>query len=299
MAGQLTRAVLVHRPTDYELLLQARATRGQAEFFLRSRGQEIGEVEREHETIHAVIERVLGRIPARWRRVQVTRAELNRFLFEPEDVVIAVGQDGLVANVAKYVNGQVVIGINPLPERFDGPLVRHRADAAADLFATVDAGRDLKIEERTMVEARLDDGQSLVALNEVFVGHRSHQSARYRIGVGGKEERQSSSGMVACTGTGATGWARSINGPLKTHVALPAPTDPAVCFFVREPWPSRATGTNIASGRCGASEAISVVSEMNQGGVVFGDGIEEDYLPFDWGRKAELRVSQRRLRLAV
>ncbi len=46
----------------------------------------------------------------------MSRPELNRFLFEPEDVVIAVGQDGLVANVAKYLSGQMVVGVNPLPE---------------------------------------------------------------------------------------------------------------------------------------------------------------------------------------
>jgi hypothetical protein len=299
MAGQLTRAVLVHRPTDYELLLQARATRGQAEFFLRSRGQDIGQVEREHEAIHGAIERVLGGIPARWRRARVSRTELSRFLFEPEDVVIAVGQDGLVANVAKYVSGQLVIGINPLPDRFDGPLVRYRADVAGDLLAAVDSGRAMRVEERTMVEARMDDGQSLVALNEVFVGHRSHQSARYRIGVGGKEERQSSSGLVACTGTGATGWVRSISLAVKHAVQLPSPTDPTIAFFVREAWPSKATGTSITSGHYGIEQSLRVVSEMNQGGVIFGDGIEEDYLPFDWGRTVDVRVSNRRLRLAV
>ena len=35
-----------------------------------------------------------------------------------------------------------------------------------------------RTEERTMVRARLDDGQTLLALNEIFVGHRTHQSAR-------------------------------------------------------------------------------------------------------------------------
>ena len=39
-----------------------------------------------------------------------------------------------------------------------------------------------------MVEAVLDDGQSLLALNEVFIGHQSHQSARYRIAWGDRGE---------------------------------------------------------------------------------------------------------------
>lgn len=41
------------------------------------------------------------------------RGDLDRFLFEPDDIVLALGQDGLVANVAKYLDGQPVIGSNP------------------------------------------------------------------------------------------------------------------------------------------------------------------------------------------
>lgn len=292
------RAVVVHRPTDYELLLAAHGTRGQAEFFLRTRGQDIDLAEHEHGRIHAAIERVLGCIPTRWRRTSIGRAELSRFLFEPEDVVIAVGQDGLVANVAKYLAGQTVIGINPLPERFDGLLVRHPVQAAGDLLATIDANHSLRVQERTMAEARLDDGQVLVALNEIFVGHRSHQSARYRIASQEHEERQSSSGLICCTGTGATGWASSINRAIATKMELPKPVDPLLCFFVREAWPSKATGTNLTAGRLAREQRLTLTSEMNQGGVVFGDGIEEDYLAFGWGSIVRIGIAAQRLRLA-
>ncbi len=40
-----------------------------------------------------------------------------------------------------------------------------------------------------MVRAELDDGQALLALNEVFVGHASHQSARYTIAYAGARRR--------------------------------------------------------------------------------------------------------------
>jgi hypothetical protein len=48
--------------------------------------------------------------------------DLDRFLLDPEDIVVAVGQDGLVANVAKYVQDQPVIGVNPEPDRNPGVL---------------------------------------------------------------------------------------------------------------------------------------------------------------------------------
>jgi hypothetical protein len=43
--------------------------------------------------------------------------------------------------------------------------------------------------------------------------------------------------------------------------------------------------------------ALAISSEMNDGGVVFGDGIETDRLEFGWGRRLEVRVAPERLRL--
>ena len=63
-------------------------------------------------------------IPLDWRRGSVERGDLDRFLFEPDDLVVVVGQDGLVANVAKYLDGQPVLGLNPAPDLYDGVLVR-------------------------------------------------------------------------------------------------------------------------------------------------------------------------------
>ena len=126
------------------------------------------------------------------------------------------------------------------------------------------AGR-AEVEERTMVTARLDDGESLLALNEIFVGHRSHQSARYRLRLGAQEERQSSSGLIVATGTGATGWARSINRGRARPLPLPTPTDPALALFVREPFPSVSTGTRVDGAVVDGRGKVEVVSEMDDG----------------------------------
>lgn len=302
MASNAIRAVVVRRPTDYEQLISTHATRAQAEFFLAARSQSIEETARDHETVEKAVASVRAAIPLGWRRTAIDRAELSRFLFEPEDVVIVVGQDGLVANVAKYLAGQPVLGINPLPHRFDGPLVRHPPAAARDLLADIDAQRAVAISERVMVRVALDDGQSLRALNEVFIGHRSHQSARYRIAFAqsdGNEssEKHSSSGIICCSGTGASGWAASIAAAIGCTTPLPKPTEPRLAFFVREAWRSRTTGTSVVRGPVDAGHQLRVTSEMNTGGVVFGDGIEDDFLAFDWGRVATVEVAEDRLRL--
>ena len=100
-----------------------------------------------------------------------------------------------------------------------------------------------------MVRARLGDGQTLLALNEIFVGHRTHQSARYRIAFGGRAERHSSSGLIVATGTGATGWAKSIAHDRRAAPALPEPLVRELAFLVREAWASVTTGDTLTDGR--------------------------------------------------
>ena len=294
--GKLPRVVLVTRPTDYQSLLVVHGTREQARFVLEGRGQRIEEAEDQHNRFEQALTTVLRAIPLKWRRSMLDRSDLSAFVFEPEDLVVALGQDGLVANVAKYLDGQRVLGLNPDPERVDGVLVKHPVEAAADLLQDAVAGRGT-VEARTMVEARLDDGQRLLALNEIFIGHSSHQSARYRLRLGEREERQSSSGLIVATGTGSTGWARSIHIEHRSSLDLPAPTDPTLAFFVREAFPSRYTGITITEGTLSSGSSLEVVSEMNDQGVLFGDGIEIDRIVLPWGAKVTIQSAGKQLLL--
>jgi NAD kinase len=292
----LPRCVIVERPTEYRELLEHHATREQARFFLEQRGVAIEDVEARHRAFEAARSVVAGAIPADWRTAAVSRDELDRFLFAADDIVVAVGQDGLVANIAKYLDGQPVIGVDPEPGRNPGVLVRQAPEAVADLLADVAAGR-AALEGRTMVQASLDDGQRLVALNEVFVGHASHQSARYALTVAGRTERQSSSGLIVATGTGATGWAASINRERRDGLALPAPTDRELAWFVREAWPSPATGTALTAGVLEPTGAVTVRCELGDGGKVFGDGIESDALRPSWGQMVTIERARPSLAL--
>jgi hypothetical protein len=228
----------------------------------------------------------------------VSREELDRFLFEPEDIIVAVGQDGLVANVSKYLLGQPVIGINPSPDRYPGVLVPHHSEKAGALMVASASGQ-AQIQARRMVEAHLDDGQVLLALNEVFIGHVSHQSARYRLQWNGQEERQSSSGLIVTSGTGATGWARSIHQERHSRIKLPEPTESAAAFFVREAWPSPTSGTALTEGRLEGSDGLVVISEMDNGGAAFGDGIEADRIALLWGQRLEIGVAETCLNMVI
>jgi hypothetical protein len=286
----------VTRASEVEALVARHGTRAQARFFLEAHGRDLRELERRHALREAALAEVSRAIPVSWRRVRIDRGDLARFVFEPEDLVVAVGQDGLVANAAKYLRGQLVLGVNPDPGSHDGVLVPHRPERARRLLAAMAAAR-VEVEERVLAAASLDDGQRLLALNEIFAGHRSHQSARYLLRHAGREERQSSSGVLVTTGTGATGWARSVNGERRRRVELPGPTDAALAFFVREPFPSVSTGTSIDGARLDGQDGLEIVSEMNEGGVLFADGIEEDRIEFPFGAQARFEIAPDRLRL--
>lgn len=293
MSTLAPRVVIVHRRTELDELIGRHGTRGQVDFFLKTRGRDLAELDARYEANRLALEVVGRAIPTEWRRGSIERSDLDRFVFEPEDIVVVVGQDGLVANVAKYLDGQPVIGVNPEPDRNPGVLVQHAPAAVADLLRGAGA-----VELRTMVEARTDDGQRLRALNEIFVGHPSHQSARYRLSLqGGPTERQSSSGLIVSTGTGATGWCRSTWLERHSTIVLPVPVERRLVWFVREAWPSPATGADLTEGELGAGDLRIEVE--TDGLVVFGDGIESDRIAVSWGQVVEIGLSARQLHLVV
>jgi hypothetical protein len=292
------RVVVVSRPTELAELQARHGTRAAAAHFLRQRGQDLDEAVSRDEAQKAALVTVGAAIPLDWRRGNVDRADLPRFLFASDDVIVVVGQDGLVANVAKYVDGQPVIGVDPDPARNPGVLVRHPAAATRDLLTGLATGRD-ETQLRAMVSAHLDDGQELLGLNDVYVGHPTHQSSRYLIGVpGGDRERHSSSGIVVGTGTGSTGWCSSIARGRAGAPDLPGPESATLAWFVREAWSSPATGATHTAGLLAGDDTLEITAQA-EGLVAFADGLESDRLVLAYGQRLTIGVAARCLRLVV
>ncbi|HKS99475.1 MAG TPA: hypothetical protein VJT31_08090 [Rugosimonospora sp.] len=292
------RIVVVSRRSELDELVATHGTPGAAGYFLKQRGRDLAEVTRRHEALRAARTALSSAVPADWRRGEVDRDDLSRFLFGPEDVVVAVGPDGLVANVAKYLHGQPVIGVDPEPGRNPGVLVPFDPVTAGRLLPRVVDGA-VPVQERTMVTATLDDGQELTGLNEVYVGQPAHQSARYLLSTAdGHRERQSSSGLIVGTGTGATGWCASIARERAAAPDPPGATQTRLCWYVREAWPSPATGTGLTAGVLGPGEALELTSESERL-VAFADGVEQDHLVLSWGQRVSVALATRTLRLVV
>lgn len=291
------RAVIVHRRTELDELLDRHSTRGQVEFFLKSRNRSLAEVQEVHDRHEEALRVMRLAIPSTWARTEVDRDSLSRFLFAPEDVIVVVGQDGLVANVAKYIDAQPVIGVNAAPGRNPGVLVRCAAEQGVAALRAFDEERHVALEQLTMVRAEVDDTRSLTALNEIFIGHASHQSARYRISGGSSFEDQSSSGIVVSTGTGATGWGASlVRG--RSMGPLPTPVERSLAWFVREAWPSPTTGVTMTEGILKAGRALEITVASDRL-VVFGDGIESDRCEVSWGQQIRVGIAEQTLALVI
>lgn len=290
------RVVIVRRETELDWVRATYMSLASARFVLERKGLSIARIEDQHNAFTEVLRKVRALVPPDWRQATIMRGEIERFVFSPDDIVVAVGQDGLVANVAKYLDGQTVIGVDPSPGSNAGVLVRFDVKEVAEaLFATV--AKRIAIEARVMAEATLDGGETLLALNEIFVGHQSHQSARYTISTATAVERHSSSGLIVSTGTGLTGWASSILRATGRSLDL-APTAPRLGFLVREAWGGPNLGTSLVAGLVERVPLV-VTSEMDSGGTVFADGLESDRLAFSWGRSVRIAPAAKRLNLAV
>jgi hypothetical protein len=289
-----SRVVVVYRASELTGLVNHHGTRGQVEFFLRSRGRSLAQVQASHDLLELALQQTSAALDPNWRRGLVERADLHRFVFEPEDLVAVVGPDGLVANVAKYLNGQPVIGVDPESGHDSGVLVRPRGAELAQLLVEV-AGGGARLQRRTMVRATLDDGTTLDALNEVYLGDRGHQSARYRLQLpDGRSEPQSSSGLLVSTATGATGWAASVSRE-RGQLWRPALAE-ELSWYVREAWPSAATGVELTSGSLTAGAEVEVLVQSDEL-VAFGDGLEADRVRAFWGQSLRLGVSPKQLTL--
>ena len=318
------KLVLVTRPTRLAELVTRFKTVSQARFYIEHRGADFSDYLREDETYAGAVAGA-RKVLAEFGRVQaVDRGFLPNFVFAPDDTVVAVGQDGLVANTLKYLHGQPVVGVNPDPERWDGRLLPFQVRDLSKLMPEV-LLRKRPTRSVTMAKAALNNGQTLYGVNDLFIGPKSHCSARYLIRSGDASETQSSSGVIVSTGMGSSGWLKSLltgataitrsAGHILARRAArePFPQDgpasggsprPAVgsefawdanwlCFTVREPFPTRTTGTSLVFGRVTAETPLLLESRMAEHGVIFSDGIECDFLEFNSGTQAVISVAER------
>lgn len=317
------RIIVVMRQTRMEGLLARWATRGQARFMFkqakavaRARAGDLDaaantlqaddadflELQDEDQTYQDAVQQLSKELDFGLPVQVIDRQYLPTIDFDLSSVVVVIGQDGLVANTAKYVGSVPIVGVNPDPERFDGVLLPYHLEDARLAVEQTLSGRAL-VSEVTLAQAVLHDGQSLLAFNDLFIGAQSHVSARYQLTVGDRSEPQSSSGILVATGAGSTGWMSSVFNMAQGvaaftggHAGPPVRfewEDPRLLYAVREPFASRQSGVTLVAGTLDPGETMTIESRMAANGVIFSDGMETDFLPFDAGAVAAIRAAER------
>jgi NAD kinase len=311
------KIVLVTRRTRLEELIERFNTRGQAKFYISHSGGDFAEYEREHDAYQRALDQLRRDLDFGLPRQVLDRTIVPTYTFGPRELVVTLGQDGLVANVAKYALDLPIVGVNPDPARFDGVLLPFLPDAAQAAVRGVLEGKAAS-RAVTLAEITLDDGQRLLAFNDLFIGAKSHASARYRIIARATAEAQSSSGVLISTGAGSTGWMSSVFNMAAGVTAFTGGgraveraergkravrslpwDDPRLIYAVREPFISRHSAATIIAGFLGPGDEIVFESLMPSGGVIFSDGIESDFLQFNAGAVGRARTAPQHARLIV
>ena len=168
-----------------------------------------------------------------------------------------------------------------------------------------------------MAQAELNDGQRLLAVNDLFVG-----AANPRLGPLSPPLRGPRGGPILQRPDrlhgrrlDRAGIARSSPEPLGSSERTSATTHASVSvrdryrvrlggtrrlvFSVREPFVSKTSGAEIVHGTITASQPLEIISQMPQNGVIFSDGVEEDRLDFNSGAIARIGLADRTLRLVI
>ena len=307
------KIILVVRRTRLDDLIARFNTLAQAQFYVEHLGADFSDYLQEHKIYKQAV-KTAESLLRQFGRVQVLdRDFLPNFIFADEDTIVVLGPDGLVANTVKYLNGQYIIGVNPEPRRWDGVLLPFQVTDLNSVIPDVFA-EHRPINEVTMAQATLNDGQILYGVNDLFIGRKSHTSALYELKIGESEEQQSSSGIIVSTGLGSTGWFKSlVIGAVSVAQALieenteqPLNIDTRFAwdadylhFTVREPFPSSTSATTLIFGKITLDKPMFIVSQMPENGVIFSDGIENDFLEFNAGTQAKIGVADKRGYLVV
>ncbi|MDP4261546.1 MAG: sugar kinase [Bacteroidota bacterium] len=300
-------ALIIKNKTRLETLIEHFNTKAQARFYIERLGGNFEDYEFEHETFYHSLISLQTQLSKVIKHKIVERAFVPSYIFTEKNLIVVIGQDGLVANTAKYSRGTPIVAVNPDKQRYDGILLPFDI---SDFLHGIDRVLSNNYPYKIMrfAEAKLNDGQRLLAFNDLFIGASSHISARYKISFNSKTEEHSSSGLIVSTQAGSTGWLSSIfnmaygvANMFEKNLKLKRPKlkENDLLFAVREPFQSIRTQTGITTGIIKSQNNLTVESLMPAGGVIFSDGIESDFLKFNSGAIATIGLAEETAKLVT
>lgn len=301
-------AIIIKNKTQLETLIERFNTKAQAKFYIERSDGDFNDYEKEHGIFHNSLSTVERNLSTILKNKIVERSFLPSFIFNNKQVIVTVGQDGLVANTAKYAQQVPIVAVNPDQERFDGVLLPFNT---SNFLVAVERVIQNKYNSKLTLfaEAKLNDGQRLLAFNDLFIGAASHVSARYKLTYNNSTEEQSSSGIIVSTQAGSTGWLSSIfnmnyginkflakEKTKKKHAKL---KDNQLMFAVREPFASKRSQIETTAGIITTESKLIIQSFMPNNGLIFSDGVETDFLKFNSGSIVKIGIAVEKANLVT
>ncbi len=293
-------AIIVKNKTRLESLIERFNTKAQAKFYIERLGGNFEDYVFEHDTFLSSLTSLQTQLSKVIKHKTVERTFLPSFIFSEKNLIVVIGQDGLVANTAKYSKGVPIVAVNPDKQRYDGVLLPFDTDNFIEGVENV-ISNQFQFKTMRFAEAKLNDGQRLLAFNDLFIGASTHISARYKISFNNNTEEQSSSGLIVSTPAGSTGWLSSVfnmaygvTGMFEKNLKPKRPKlkESELLFAVREPFQSIKTQIGISVGIIKNEHFLTIESLMPMSGVIFSDGIESDFLKFNSGSIATIGIAK-------
>lgn len=311
MPATARKVIIVKRPTRLDQLVARFNSIQQVKFYIEHIEGDFLDYENEHRAYNEALETVTRNIEKVSRVHAIDWQQLPNFQFNDDDTIATVGQDGLVVNALKYLRRHYVVGFNSDIKRWDGSLAQFAPSEVSQVIEECLDGR-AKYKEITKGVVRLSDNQELHAVNDFFIGVSNHSSARYRITFKDRTETHSSSGVIISTPLGRSAWMKSVlvganmimnriqNRETKIIESKTEDwSNDCLYFAVREPFPSVSSGNSLVFGRIRDDGDLSIESKMGENGIIFSDGIQSDYLGFNYSVKAKFGIAEEKGRVVV
>lgn len=249
----------------------------------------VARVESSHlETVYTreVVERTLAA-----RGIQVHQARrLGPIANGRYDLIVSIGGDGTVLDVARWVDHTPVLAVNSSPSTSFGHFTCCTADTLDDVLERL---QDDVLEPTLLSRIRLViDGavHPQPVLNDVLVADTvPSATSRYVLQVGDQEEDQKSSGVWMSTAAGSTGAMQSAGGePMEVR-------DTRLQYRVREPCVQPGRQWHLLGGIVGGP--VRMTSRMINGGA-FLDG-RRVAVPLTFGAHVEVHPDGPPLRIVL
>ena len=111
-------AIIIRDKTRLEQLIERFNSKAQAKFYIESTGGDFEFYESEHHKFYNSLKKTQDVIGQSFKTKVLDRSFLPTYIFTKKDLIVVIGQDGLVANTAKYVNELPIVAVNPDPDQY-------------------------------------------------------------------------------------------------------------------------------------------------------------------------------------